>query len=255
MQSRDMPQPRPLVISRGILWGTLIVLLVAAVCVRLGFWQLERLEQRRARNAATIARMQLPPAELNSITDDTTGLIFRRVLLNGTFDDARTIIIAGRSLRGVPGVHVLTPMYVGGAAVLVNRGWMPSADAARIEADSIRETSVENLPALVTPFPEDFGNPTPTDTFVRVWYQMDGERLRRQFPYRVLPFVAQILPHPGQPQFPIRLKEPELDQGPHLGYAIQWFSFATIALIGWPVLLLKLRDKRRDENRDEDNTA
>ncbi len=237
--SRDVPVKSPLVVTRGVVWGSVIVLLVAATCVRLGIWQLQRLTEKRTRNEATQQRITQPPASLTAISDDTSGLVFRRVVLDGQYDNAHTIIIAGRSLRGVPGVHVLTPMNLGGAAVLVNRGWMPSADAARIEVDSIVEPPAENLQALLTPFPESYGNPGAADSFQRVWFQMDGERLRRQFPYRVLPIVAQILPHPGQPQFPIRLKPPEMDEGPHFGYAVQWFSFALIAVVGWIALLIK----------------
>lgn len=240
-----MPQPRSLVINRSTWIGTLIVLLVAVICVRLGFWQIRRLGEKRARNAATIERMSQAPIQLSSFSNDTAGLIFRRVTLNGSYDDEHTIIIAGRALRGVPGVHVLTPVRLGGAAVLVNRGWMPSADATRIELDSILEPDPNALNALVTPFPEDFGEPAARDTFQRVWHQMNGAQLRGQFPYRVLPFVVQILPHPGQPQFPIRLHPPELDEGPHLGYAIQWFSFAGIAIVGWCVLLFSRRRKAR----------
>lgn len=248
MHSRDVPEQRTLVVTRGAIWGSAIVLLVALICVRLGIWQLQRLEQRRERNAATMERMQLPATRLNAISNDSAGIIFRRVLITGPYDDAHTIIIAGRSLRGVPGVHVLTPMRVGGAAVLVNRGWMPSADAARIEVDSITEPAPLDLPALITPFPEDFGKPVTTGTFQRVWYQMNGDQLRRQFPYPVLPVVAQILPHADQPQFPIRLKAPEMDEGPHLGYAIQWFSFAAIAIIGWLLLLLKRKKVGREKS-------
>jgi surfeit locus 1 family protein len=236
-----MPEKPTMVVTRGTLWGSVIVVLVAVVCARLGWWQLQRLEQRRARNHATLERMRLAPAQFSPIGDDTTGLIFRRTVLNGSFDDERTIIIAGRSLRGVPGVHVLTPLRLGGAAVLVNRGWMPSADGARIELDSIRESSPRNLAALITPFPEDYGRTGASDGFQQVWFQMNGARLRAQFPYHVFPALVQILPHSGQPQFPIRLRPPELDEGPHLGYAIQWFSFAAIALIGWSVLLLRRR--------------
>lgn len=238
--TRDMPERKTIVITRGVLWGSLIVLLIAVLCIRLGLWQLDRLEERRARNQAIRERMELPPIQLSPITTDTNGLIFRRAVLRGEYDNAHAIVIAGRAQRGVPGVHVLTPMRLGGAAVLVNRGWMPSADAARIEIDSIRESSPRNRTALLTPMPDDRGSGATSDTFQRIWYSMDPERLRRQFPYPVLPVVAQILPHEGQPRYPIRLRVPEMSEGPHMGYAIQWFSFAAIAMVGW-ILLLRRR--------------
>jgi surfeit locus 1 family protein len=140
-------------------------------------------------------------------------------------------------------------MHLGSAALLVNRGWMPSADAATIEVDSIREPPPDELPALITPFPEDLGNRAAADTFQRVWHHMNGEQLRRQFPYPVLPYVAQLLPHTDQPRYPIRLPAPVLDEGPHLGYAIQWFSFAAIGIVGWIVLLLTRRNKHAGSRR------
>ena len=246
MHSKDMPKTSTLLVTRGVVWGTALVLVVALLCVRLGIWQLQRLEYKRNRNEGTRVRMAQPPAALTAISQDTSGLLFRRVVLDGGYDDPRTVIIAGRSLRGVPGVHVLTPMRIGGAAVLVNRGWMPSADAASIEVDSIREPPPQDLQALLTPFPADFGDPVQSDTFQHVWHLMDGRLLRGQFPYPVLPLVAQILPHPDQPLYPIRLKAPQLDEGPHLGYAVQWFSFAAIAIVGWLVLLIT---RRRRETR------
>ena len=238
-----MPKPT-VVVTRGVIVGSIIVAIVALTCVRLGLWQHQRLEQRRALNQATQERMHAPPARLSLINEDSTGLIYRRVLVSGDYDDAHTIIIAGRSLRGVPGVHVLTPLRLGGAAVLVNRGWMPSANAATIEVDSIREPGPRDLQALITPFPEDFGRPAAVDSFQPVWFQMNGARLRAQFGYRVMPYVVQILPHQGQPLYPIRLKPPPLDEGPHFGYMIQWFSFAVIAIVGWTALILR---KKREQ--------
>lgn len=234
---------QPLVIKRSVLWGSIIVLIVALICLRLGFWQLDRLQQRRAHNAALESRMRMPPVQLGALISDSAGLVFRRVVLHGEFDDAHTVIIAGRSLRGVPGVHVLTPLRIGGTAVLVNRGWMPSADAARINVDRIREPGPRGLAALITPLPDSYGRGALPDTFQRVWYRMDGRHMIRQFPYPMLPFLAQILPYPNAPQYPIRLRPPEMDEGPHLGYAIQWFSFAIIAIIGW--IALAFRSTRR----------
>jgi surfeit locus 1 family protein len=250
--ANDTPEIPTLVITRGEIWGSIIVLMVALVCVRLGIWQLDRLGEKRARNATTVQRMAEAPVNLNAIANitaakDTTGLIFRRTLLDGAYDDERTVVIAGRSLRGVPGVHILTPMRIGGSAVLVNRGWMPSADGARVELDSIREPPPEELEALLTPYPEDYGRPPQTGAFQQVWYQMNAQQLRDQFPYPMVPVIAQILPHADQPQYPIRLKAPELDEGPHFGYAVQWFSFACIAIIGWTALLLTRRRKGKTE--------
>lgn len=232
---------KPIRFSRAGLIGSVVVLLVAIVCVRLGFWQLARLAEKRTRNAATTIRLAAPPVPLETLPfADTTGVLFRPVMVDGGYyDHARTVVIAGRALKGVPGVHVLTPLRIRDSAYLVNRGWMPSADAARINVDSIREPAPAAAPALIVELSHDPRAPE-RDTsaqFRRVWYHASMSALRHQLPYPVAPYLIQLLPAAGAPQFPVRLQPPALDEGPHLGYAIQWFSFALIALVGWLVLL------------------
>lgn len=228
-------------LTRAGVVGSLVILVVALVCVRLGIWQLHRLEQRRARNAATVARMRETPIILSSFLMDSTGILFRRTRITGEYDDEHTIVAAGRSFHGLPGVYILTPLRVGGAAVLVNRGWMPSADAANIDLQGIREPAPRNLEALIVEFSRD---PRPPDrdtaaSFKRVWFHLNHAAVQRSFPYPLASYVVQILPSQNAPKFPKRVDAPELDEGPHLGYVIQWFSFAIIAVAGWLIILLR----------------
>ncbi|MGH7459412.1 MAG: SURF1 family cytochrome oxidase biogenesis protein, partial [Longimicrobiales bacterium] len=81
--------------------------------------------------------------------------------------------------------------------------------------------------------------------FRRTWFAPDPAALRRQFPYTLLNMEVQALPDSSVQGFPIRLQPPVLDRGPHLGYAVQWFSFAAIALIGWVALMIRNREVRR----------
>jgi surfeit locus 1 family protein len=236
-------ETRVLSITRAGLIGTIVVLIVAGACVRLGFWQLDRLQQRRARNAVLIQRMQTPPLLLERAPTDTAGLIYRRARIEGRFDHDRTIVLAGRSLRGVPGAHVLTPILLGRTtAVLVNLGWLPAADGATVNLDSLEHPPKAVITGWVLPFPRaqrPVTLTTSTDSaFQHVWFTIDPEAIRRQVPYALGAIQVQAAPDTAAPPYPIRLAAPETDEGPHLGYAIQWFSFAAIALIGWTVLLL-----------------
>ncbi len=244
---------QPLTITRAALIGTVVAVLVAGACVRLGIWQLSRLAQRDARNQLLAQRINLPPVPLEASPNDTSGLLYRRVLVAGRFDHERTIVLPGRALRGAPGVHVLTPVLLGAghSAVLVNRGWEPAADGARVNFDSLHTASEIRLIGLVVPFPGSGRGRTPSaptngDTsFRRAWFSPDPGALRRQFPYALLDLAVQALPDSSAPRFPVRLQPPVLDRGPHLGYAIQWFSFAAIALIGWITLMLRKGEVRR----------
>jgi surfeit locus 1 family protein len=230
---------RPLTVTRAGILGTIATFIVVVVCARLGFWQLDRLEQKQERNAAAHARAAQPHVRLGSAARDTAGMIFRRAIVTGVYDDAHTIIVAGRSFRGTPGVYVLTPLRVGGSAVFINRGFTPSADAAHVDIAKLREPAPDSLEGLIMYLGQD-ENPVARDrAFKRIWYRPSIAQLRAQSPYPVASYVVQLLPAPGAPESPTRLPAPALDEGPHLGYAIQWFSFALIFVIGWAVLVFR----------------
>lgn len=233
--------------------GTTLVLIIATVCIRLGFWQLSRLDEKRARNAAVAARMATPAVELTGTRADTAGLIYRTAAARGYYDNTRSIILPGRSYQGSPGVLLLTPLRMsGGRAVLVQRGWIPAPDAVNVPLEAFRVDTALTVHGLVLPFLNEentlatgAAGSASTDTFRRVWYAIDAEQLRAQFPYDLLPLRLQLLPRDRSGEethaYPLAQPAPALDEGPHLGYAIQWFSFALIFLIGWVALLRSTR--------------
>lgn len=241
-------------LTRTGIAGTLLAFAVAAVCVRLGFWQLERRAERAAGNARLEARLAEEPVALAAPPRDTTGLLYRLVTVSGRWDAARSIILPGRALRGAPGVHVVTPLLLADdGAVLVNRGWLPSPDAASADLSGLDEPSPVSIAGLALPFP-GAGFPAPeshagtahtdADSFRIVWYAPDEAALRGQFPYALGAVLVQALPGADAPAFPERIGPPPLDPGPHLSYAIQWFAFACIAIGGWFLLLLKGRGEK-----------
>jgi surfeit locus 1 family protein len=239
---------------RGVL-GTALVVLVATACVWLGFWQLDRRGQRALRNAGIAARMAEPPVELTRSPRDTSAWLYRRVRIAGSPDAGRAIVLPGRLYRGSPGAHVLAPVPIGPRdAVLVDFGWVPAADGATVDLEALDLGRPLDAVGLVLPFPgEESGARTTTLTseaageFRRVWFAMDTEALRRQFPYELGAAHLQLLPADSAPRLPVRQPAPELDAGPHLGYAIQWFSFATIAIVGWMVIVAKGNVRRTPE--------
>lgn len=217
----------PLKLTRAGIAGTLVAFLVAAICVRLGFWQLDRLEQRRARNAAAAERMAHAPVMLGDAPADTSGLLFRRFELRGEYEQGSALILRGQSRRGAPGVHLLVYLRPrqGRSALLVDRGWLPSPDAATVDLAPYLRNGTVRLLALALPVPR------------KRW-----ERALARPPHatRDLPDVYfQALPADGPPSLPAPTPLPELDDGPHLSYAVQWFGFALIALVGWLVLALR----------------
>src|SRR2546428_1913669 len=109
-----------------------IVIAAAGACVRLGVWPLARLEHQRRLNAAMQQALALPPIAVTDPRRLPDSLLHRRVSVRGVFDERRQVLLVGRSHDGEPGVHVVTPLVSerDSVAVLVDRGWLPAADAA-----------------------------------------------------------------------------------------------------------------------------
>jgi len=194
----------------------IVAVLVAALCVGAGIWQLDRLSQRRARNAGLAARLALPPLELRAGTSADSARQ-RRVVARGVYDFTAERTWPGRSFDGTPGVALITPLRLAdGAAVLVDRGWVPSADAFHVDHAAYREPDSAFVEGIA---------------FVPPRGRADVD------PAGFLPFVLQLVtPEPAR-GLPRRWPAPAFDNGPHLSYAIQWFSFAVIALVGTAVMI------------------
>ena len=230
----------------------LIVLAVAfvAMTTRLGFWQLSRLAQRRAQNAEVVARLADPPIPVDRLTHDSAALHYRRVTLHGAYDYAHEIKIADRTRDGSPGVNILTPLHIAGTdtAVLINRGWVYAPDGVTVDLSHWREgdslSGSGYARPLFKPFPGSAVLPNRPDSFR--WVDLNA--LRARIPYPVYPFVIVLdgdsLAHGN---IPPRIPAPPLDEGPHKSYAIQWFSFAIIGVVGMFFYLRVLPDKSLDD--------
>lgn len=217
--------------SRAPIAFALFSILVGALCVRLGFWQLDRLAARRAAVTADEARRALPSAPIQSL-EDPDG---RRVTADGEFDYSREVVLRERARGGVPGVEVATPLRLSGSdtAVLVLRGFVPSADAMGYDPALHREGESGTVAGLARRIPDDSAGARPV---VRdgqeTWRRLDLASLRSRLPYPLAPvYVLADSPATESPA-PRRSPVPALDDGPHLNYAIQWFAFATIAFGG-----------------------
>jgi surfeit locus 1 family protein len=232
--------------SRRSLVFLALAAVAALVCARLGVWQLARLGERRTRNAAVAARFTAPPVSYAALPPDTAARHYRRVTLAGRPDYAHEFVLANRTRDGSPGVHIVTPVRVAPAAggpggdtlVLLNRGWIYSANGTDLdlarwrEGDSLAVTAYVELPSR------------------RPGVARLGGRARGYRAYRFLdpvlvsgdagaPVTRDYLvaePPPGETAIPldrpVRVPPPALDEGPHLSYAVQWFCFAAVALVG-----------------------
>lgn len=238
------------IFSRQWMLATLLVLAGGALCVRLGIWQLDRLEQRRAFNSHVETMWAAELIILNELpTKDFSKMEYRAVEVSGIYDFENQVALRNRYFNDEYGYHLLTPLLLDdGSAVLVDRGWVP-ADGN----DSPADWRKFDQPGLVTlqgqirlgqTKPDLGGVPDPTltpeQTRLDFWNIVNLERIQGQVPYPLLNVFVQPdvdfedtePPIPYQPTI-------ELTEGSHQGYAIQWFTYATILMLGYPFFVRK----------------
>lgn len=228
--------------SRVLLIGCFAA--VALVCARLGLWQVQRLRERRAANAQALAERSKPPATIDKGDAAGPGLMNRRVVASGVYDDDHAVVLRGRVYQGVPGVEIVSPLVLGDGrtAVLVNRGFVPTPDAFTLDPDSLRETGRVRVAGIALPIRSGGGAPLQQGEET-TWGRLDLEALRARLPYVIPPVYIQQLPDSTLPRFPRRLEPPSLDDGPHLSYAIQWFAFLVMSLVFGFVIVRQKRER------------
>ena len=252
------------------LLGHVLVVAVVLSFTQFGFWQLRRHAERSALNEVTLARASAAPvaldealaaaaAEVAAGADPALALRDRRVRVAGWFEPADEVLRRPVSRDGMPGYHVVTPLRLEddpeGRRLWVERGWVPDslnrvpvAEAAppqgRVEVVGwLRATTAPPQGWVAAIAPRD----PPTGRLAAVAY-LDPERLRDQVGGPLVPAVlwlasivdapaaegavAASLPWPPEPH--------EVTMGSHLGYAIQWFAFVLVTVIGYAALLRRV---------------
>jgi surfeit locus 1 family protein len=235
--------------------GHFVVLTLMGLFILAAFWQLDRLHQRRQHNALVVAREHMAPVALSSLTSasDDRGDVarYRRVTVTGTFDVAKQVVVPFRDLNEERGEFLLTPLVLSdGTAVMVSRGWIPASDPT-IPVPAIAEpptgrVTVTGLALGSEGHTVRFEGGSPTEPPLAQVARIDLAKLQPTLPYDLYPLYVQTQSQdpPQAEGLPAPLPPPELSEGPHLSYAIQWFLFTAIALIGWPLVLAKQARER-----------
>lgn len=230
--------------------GTALVLVTALLCIRLGVWQLQRLSERRAVNQLISDRSALAPVHLDQ-AEGSELLAFRAARAAGRFDYTRQIIRVGRPSNGVPGVVILTPLLLDDSmALLVERGWTPSPDARTVDLARLTEPDSATLQGVLV---EGSAWSAPrSDKWPLYLPGIHPDSVQARYPYRLLPLIFRRTDVPSHSSDAVfrPVQSPALSNGPHLGYAMQWFSFAAIALVGGWLLLYRNRGERANQTID-----
>lgn len=239
-----------LMFSRKWFLTTVLVLLGSALCLRLGIWQLDRLAQRRAFNAHVTEMWSLPPLRLDALhTSGLAEMEFRAVQLSGSYDFADQVALRNQYHGGELGYHLLTPLILEpGLAVLVDRGWIPADGNSSAKSwrayDEPTDASIKGILRRGRATAEIGGlsdpDLAPGQSRLEVWSMVNLQRIGAQLPYKLLDAYVQPDPDPADSKPPIPYQpQIELSEGPHFGYAGQWFVFAAMLFFGYPFFYLR----------------
>lgn len=242
------------------LWLLSHLLVIAGIIGMLfaGSWQLQRLDERRELNATVEARVVQALDPFTTAVDDVAfgagdEIEYRSVRIEGVYRPADEVLVANRSLQGSPGFWVLTPLETtDGHVVAVNRGWVPfgigddgldavaAPPSGPVAVEGIVRTSQTAAGLQVAD--DDVGT-------LDVLNRPDLGRLQQQLDYVILPMYVDLqVQIPAQADgIPVPLEPPDLGEGPHLGYAVQWFIFAVIGIIGYPLVLRHVARRKQRE--------
>ena len=220
----------------------LILGIMLPLFVTLGFWQIDRAQQKRALANSMESRRKLPPAILEQNLPAAEAE-FRSFIVEGEFIADGQILIANRKHLCKSGFHVITPLRIAGSEhlLLVNRGWVAASrnQPPVVETPTGRvtlngEANIPSPPAIELAF-----DPHQSNT----WPFLTLENYRSRSGQELLPFILLLAPDSAH-GFVRAWEQARPGPGMHLGYAVQWFAFAFVSLMFW----IRLSLQRSDNN-------
>lgn len=233
-------------------WALLImfVAVLGTTFVNLGQWQLDRLHQRQTRNIATLDNEGAPVRPLAQVFTHplTDADQWQRVEARGTFDAAHQYLVRYRKDHGAQGYEVVTPLRTAQGTVLVDRGLIPVASGVKIPTTvpapppgevivvgHVRRNERGRRTAL-----------TPVNGEMR---QISSDAIAPTLPYPVLDgYLGLLTVTPAQDGGFQPIVVPEISDGPHFWYAVQWFMFTGIGIAGIVVFIRgDLRVRRQEQ--------
>jgi surfeit locus 1 family protein len=227
---------------------TLAAIFFFFLTLSLGNWQSGRAEFKRELQARYDAALLQAPIHVGVDLLDRESVLYRKLEVEGVFDDAHTILLDNRVMNGVAGYHVLTPLRISGgaAAILVNRGWVATGRTRdQVPVPPIPAGMVRLEGMAVDPQTRYF-ELADTVPQGRVWQNLDFERYAAVTRLSLQPV---LLLQTSDQADGLRREWPRPDTGvdSHISYAFQWYSLAATLVVLW--LIMNTR-RRRDGDAD-----
>lgn len=232
---------------------TVVFALLLPVLAGLGFWQLDRAEEKTAIRDRYRERGEMPPVDVSVTSLSAEAMDFRQATVRGRYLPEWTIFLDNKVLDGTPGYQVLTPLAIDGSNrfILINRGWVPWGETRReLPAIETPDGAVELAGRLRAP-PQDYFtlvDEAAISEFRPRWQNLDLERYQRVTGLSLSPLVLQLDPaSTGGGGFVRRWPQYQDDWiNRHKAYAVQWFALALTLVVLYVVLNMKRRKPDHD---------
>jgi cytochrome oxidase assembly protein ShyY1 len=218
--------------ERYSLLKSLIALALLVGCLWAAQWQYHRGVARHERNSVITQATAIKPVALSTVLSNPTKHEWQRVTVRGTFDAAQQILLRNHYSEGVYGFELLTRfMSVTGEKFWVDCGWVKAGEKA---------TSRPVLPALPTEEVEILGrlrldSSLPRGSFFAIpTSKSDGliAKADARSGSSSENFYLDLLSIPSTPVDIVEAELPELSDGPHMAYALQWLFFGGLVIYG-----------------------
>jgi len=233
--------------ARIVTWLPVVAgLLVCVLAVLLAQWQLGRAEQKRALQARWDSGERQAAEPLRTLPEPSDAWLYRRVRVVGQFAEGYQVYLDNRLHQGRAGFHVVVPLRIAdsGAAVLVNRGWLPGDPDRRntpFVAVPRGQVAVEGILVRAQMRYLELGNATVQGM---VWQNLDLKRYRELYPYPLPDWL--ILQTNAEPDNLLRAwPQPDTGVDKHISYAGQWFALAATSLALTLIYLWRLYRGRK----------
>lgn len=234
---------------------SLLTLVVMAVLLALGFWQLDRARQKMLIEEDFMARGNLPAAPVNTV-DLTDSTLFRKVVAKGSYDARHQILLDNQIQDGRVGFHVLTPLQVPGMAqaILVNRGWVPLAGSRQ----DLPDISVEEMDVVIGGRLGQPANPglklaapsAEEPSWPQVVQYVDYAKLAADLGYPLAPAIILLDPQlEGGYRREWHSRFVRFGPDRHRGYAVQWFALAATLMAIYLVVNTQRYSEKREGGR------
>jgi cytochrome oxidase assembly protein ShyY1 len=233
------------------------VLAFGTACAFLGNWQLDRLHSRRERNVSTLHNEQqavLPWTDVftRPILDADQ---WQRVTATGTFDADHQLVLRYRSSGDTEGYEVVTPLRTTTGNVLVDRGIVPLTNGAQIPTAAPPPPAGE-VTVVGHVRRDEEGKRSATTPVNGAARLISAPAFATTLPYPVVDgYIGLLTVDPAQVGGFQPIELPEISDGPHFWYAVQWFMFAGIGLAGVVVFIRgDLRERRTGQRKNPKKT-